>query len=476
MPLSDEQKRSLREAKKKKAPSANIVDLDSRRKPDLDSYIDRFNESYAVLWLGGKCVIMREYINATFSRPDICFTTVKDFENYYLNDRINIEDNNGKIKNVSKASLWLKSPKRRQYDDIVFDPTGKNSGNAYNLFRGFALKPKKGDWSLHRKHLFEVICGEDEERFQYLLVWCADALQNPGAEDKPGVSIAIKGGKGAGKGRAVKLLSRIYGQHFIHITDQNKLTGKFNVHLKNVLLVFCDEGFWAGDKRAEGTLKGMITEDTFSIEPKGKDVFTVKNHLRIIVSSNEDWCVPATLDERRWFVVEASGKYIGNRQYFDALKREMEEGASEAFLYDMLKFDTSKVDLRQPPKTYELLEQAEYSMDKVTAFWLERLKVGYQLKKSGMWLPKVGKNDFYQEYIEYCNNVGEYYKLPVIPFIRKIKHYCPTLKPNQKMPGDQYNERIPAIVFPSLELCRASFCEVSKWCINWEDYEEENEE
>ena len=48
---------------------------------------------------------------------------------------------------------------------------------------------------------------------------------------------------------------------------------RFNQHLKDALLVFVDEGFWAGDKTAEGILKGMVTEKYFMCEPKGKDAF-----------------------------------------------------------------------------------------------------------------------------------------------------------------------------------------------------------
>jgi hypothetical protein len=35
------------------------------------------------------------------------------------------------------------------------------------------------------------------------------------------------------------------------------------------LVVYADEAFWAGDKKAEGVLKAMITEDTIQIEMKG---------------------------------------------------------------------------------------------------------------------------------------------------------------------------------------------------------------
>ena len=44
------------------------------------------------------------------------------------------------------------------------------------------------------------------------------------------------------------------------------LVGNFNAHLRDKLLVFADEAFWAGDKRAEDQLKAMVTEENNIVE------------------------------------------------------------------------------------------------------------------------------------------------------------------------------------------------------------------
>jgi hypothetical protein len=46
----------------------------------------------------------------------------------------------------------------------------------------------------------------------------------------------------------------------LHITNPTHLVHRFNQHLKDAIVVFVDEGLWAGDKTAEGVLKVMITE------------------------------------------------------------------------------------------------------------------------------------------------------------------------------------------------------------------------
>ncbi len=94
---------------------------------------------------------------------------------------------------------------------------------------------------------------------------------------------------------------RILGPHFYAIHHTKKLTGNFNSHLKDVILAFADEAFWAGDKQAEGVLKAMITEPFVSIEHKGKDAIQIKNHINICIASNNDWVIPAGMEERRLF-------------------------------------------------------------------------------------------------------------------------------------------------------------------------------
>ena len=113
----------------------------------------------------------------------------------------------------------------------------------------------------------------------------AHTVQDPGGE-RPGVAIVMRGGQGVGKGVFATYFGKIFGGHFIHIQNQRHLTGNFNVHLKDKLLVYADEAFWGGDKSMAGVLKGLITEKQIFIEPKGLNAFPVDNHMRFIIASN----------------------------------------------------------------------------------------------------------------------------------------------------------------------------------------------
>jgi hypothetical protein len=95
--------------------------------------------------------------------------------------------------------------------------------------------------------------------------------------------------------------------------------GNFNAHLLDTLLVFADESFWAGDKQGESVLKALITEPVVMIERKGVDPCPASNRLKLIMASNAEWVVPATADERRFFVLDMSSVRTGDRTYFRAL-------------------------------------------------------------------------------------------------------------------------------------------------------------
>ncbi len=295
----------------------------------------------------------------------------------FMNKLITLPDSGGKKepKKVNPVDLWLRSERRKECRGIIFDPSG-NSKGAYNLWRGLAIEPdptKSCDRIL--EHIFEVICAGDTALFDYIIAWLANLFREPAA--KPGTAIVLRGSQGCGKGTLANIVGPIVGRrHFAHITHQSHLTGRFNSYLADKLLVFVDEALWAGDKQAEGILKGLITEPRLVIEPKGKEAFTVENHVRLLIASNNDWVVPAAFDDRRFFVLSVSGAKRGDHQYFQSLYEEIEGGGRAAFLHYLLTTDLPEVNLREIPQTDGLLDQKIRSLDAVAAFWWDQISEG----------------------------------------------------------------------------------------------------
>ena len=234
---------------------------------------------------------------------------VDDFHNMLANlvvqKEIEIKDDSGTPQKTTRTIIvsrrWFKWKHRRQYvgRGVVFEPGGPPEipNDMLNLWRGFGVEPKQGDWSLMRKHIHDVICSGNEEHFQYLIRWMAYGVQHP---DRPiGVAIALRGDEGAGKGFLWRNYGKLYGKHFKHVAHGEHLTGHFNAVLAETCAVFLDEALWAGDRKGEQILKALITEETFQLERKNYDPIPVKNRLRLMIASNNQWIVPVGIRGRR---------------------------------------------------------------------------------------------------------------------------------------------------------------------------------
>jgi hypothetical protein len=429
------------------------------------SRIQELNCRHAVIMVGGHCHILNEIWDPLFKRKDITFSRVQDFLNYYSNEKVFSYSDNGRPKLVSIGKIWMESPERKQYRGITFSP-GEEIPDHYNLFRGFGCEPKEGDWSLFKSHLFDVICGGNQEVYFYLLAWMAQLFQNPGGE-RPGTSIVLRGKRGSGKGCFVSTLGKIVGPHFLPVISGSHVTGRFNLHMKDALLVYADEAVWGGDKAAEGVLKGMITEELIAIEPKGKDVFTVKNHVRLIISSNEDWVVPAGGQERRFVVLDVKDIRIGDHDYFAAIRLQMENGGKEAMLYDLLDLDILGVNLRDIPRTEALYDQVTLSMTTVQQFWLERLRAGTLSPDSDEWDGEVVTSSLYGQYLEFAKAMGDRYPMIDRNFTKEIRRMV--------HPGVVHRERRVMgrkqhwiLRFPDIWDCRDHFEAYFKIRENWD--------
>jgi Family of unknown function (DUF5906) len=302
--------------------------------------------------------------------------------------------------------------KRRQYlGGVVFNPKGAPE-DCWNSWSGFTVTPAPGDWSAMREHIRSVICSGVPELFDYVINWLARMFQRP--EERGEVALVVRGAKGAGKGIFFNWLLEGWGQHGIHIVNAKHLTGQFNDHLRDCVLLFADEAFYAGDKQHESILKGLITEPTLAIEGKYKAVVQVANMLHLVIASNADWVVPASSDERRYMVLDAADNRVGQRDYFNKINLQMRNGGLAAMIFDLLRRDISKFDPRDIPDTQALHEQKLLSLDSLHRWWLT------VLEREFVWKSRFGStvftrwHDFYatellwRSYCQWCDETRPY--------------------------------------------------------------------
>jgi hypothetical protein len=379
-----------------------------KRKPateaELDAFIDRFNRRYAVVNDGGKALVFEQVQDPLRQRLMLTRIGFEDFRKLYMNRWLTVEFDTGqkdgddkpmmeKITNTH-AGWWLSSARRRQYlGGVVFDPKNEAPADRWNLWTGFSVKPKPGRWDLMQDHIRRVICGGDEGLYAYVLNLVARMFQQP---DRPGeVALVLRGKRGSGKGIFLNWLWRAWGQHACHISNAKHLTGNFNAHLRDCVMLYADEAFFAGDRANEGVLKALITEPSLPIEGKYQNLVEVLNMLHVFMSSNSDWVVPAAIDERRFCVIDVADNRVGDRAYFKAIAEQMENGGLAALIHDMLHRDISKFEVRDIPMTAALREQKTLSLGSIERWWLAMLERGFvwQSRHGAPWFAQW--HDFY---------------------------------------------------------------------------------
>lgn len=299
----------------------------------------------------GRCMVVEEDWDAVLNRRCVKFQNFDAFRNRFMHLSIEIgRDRAGSPITMPMGKWWLLQEYRRQYRTLVFKPDQIAAPDEFNLWRGFGFEPEPGDGHLNfLEFLRTVVCAGDEGRYRYLVGWIARAVQEPGQSGE--VAIVMRGNKGTGKSFTATTLGRLFGQHFAHVTNPRLVTGDFNGHLRDCILLFADEAFHAGDKKHEGILKGIVTERMIAIEAKYADPEFVPNTLHLILASNEGWVVPASGDERRFCVLDLTDDHIKDTAFFDRLRKELEGGGYSSLLHHLQNLDLQNFDVRNVPET-----------------------------------------------------------------------------------------------------------------------------
>ncbi len=417
------------------------------------SAIEELNAKHAVIFQqSGDLIVITEDADLE-GRPFLRFSSPETIRQLYPQLVPVGQTSKGLPQYKPLGAAWFNSQYRRSYNGIELAPNGRNTPGYYNLWRGFTVEPKKGSWAKYRRHIENVVCSGNEEIIHYVLCWMAQCVQKPGTQAN--TAIALRGGQGTGKGSYVRHFGNIFGVHFVHLDSTRHLTGGFNAHLHNAILVFADEAAWPGDKAGLGALKRMITEPTLAIERKGKDIFSVTNMMHLLMASNEEWTVPAAMDERRFVVIDVSPDKQNDTNYFQALEDEMTKGGSSAMLYDLLEMKID-IDLRIIPKTKALYDQKRLTSSIQKRWW-------YQVLFDGdMWHTNVpGTEDFridraamYDNYVNTLDRAGQRQKSIQTELGMFLKKMLPEPYP-QSFRGRTSDGWLPREwIFPPLATCR----------------------
>ncbi len=467
--------------------------------PEVTKLIAEFNSKYFVLNENGKAVIYAPKHDPILNRRFFERLTFADLDLLYLNRHVKIGKRNGIPVFAPVAAVWTRHRSRRQYiGGVVFDPSNRQqSADVLNLWQGFAVAPKPGSWALLMEHTRTIICGGNTELFDYLLGWMADLVQNPAKQGE--VAIVMRGGEGTGKGILARAIKYLMGQHGFAISNAKHLTGNFNAHLRDCVLLFADEALYAGDKAHVGILKSIITEPYLTIEGKYQNAVMSPNYLHLILASNEQWVVPASLESRRFFVLDVSNERANDHLYFAAIQHELDHGGHEAMLHELLR-RTPVGNLRRVPVTDALVNQRKLSLGVTEGWWLDCLHRGYIFtSKLGLeehfaqWHEEVATELLFTSYLDHCRACHERRLLSRELLARWLRSMgCKPVRPRGLVVVGEHitnvtssvgntirgaelieRDRAPCYACGSLEEASKAFTEATALTVDWGVYPDE---
>jgi hypothetical protein len=242
----------------------------------------------------------------------------------------------------------------------------------------------------------------------------------------------------------------------------------------SLLLLQADEAFWAGDKRAQGRLKDLITGEVHPIEYKHVDPIWIKNFIRLLATSNEDFVVPAIFKERRFATLDVGSAHAHDKPYFTAIVNQINNGGRGALLQYLLDFNLSTVNLHEIRKTAALVEQIIEAMSPEQAWWFDTLKSG--VLPWGMKATEKNKcptRKLFARYIKHAQLQGarrRSIETKIGMFL--VKYVGAELKTDKADYGvydkrGYYTENGRVYIFPPLKECREKFAQEMGQRILW---------
>lgn len=453
------------------------------------------NEEFGVVNIGGKVVILHQTKDSE-EKSIVQYMTVEAFKIWLMDDRVFDEETH---RTISMAELWLKSKGRRRYTGVDFSPSGLPAG-WFNLWRGFTVEPAENypagkDHAKHfptlYEHVLKNIAQGDKVHARWIWGWFAHMIQRPC--ERIGVALVLQGKQGTGKSKLGESIGALLGLHWVMISQAAHLTGQFNAHMRACLLLQSEEAFWAGDKAAEGTLKSLVTSSYHQLEEKGVNIIQIRNLVRLLVTSNNDWVVPAAFEERRFAVFEVGEGNIQDSEYFAKIDRELANGGFPHLLTYLQRFDLGSVNFRAIPSTKALYEQKLATLDDLQSWWFDRLEKGILLSGQSKWERQISGERLHRAYCDFSDRISKGRRKTPVQFGLALKKLMPEygFKAGQQiwvqvydqegipaldMNGNDIRKRVKGYHLPDLKDCRAHFAKLVRWDVPWGDDGEGGEE
>jgi len=275
-----------------------------------------------------------------------------------------------------------------------------NEDDVINLFQGFKYEEIfTNDYTIIQPfldHVRTVICNNDNEKYDYLLCWFANIIQN--ITVKNGTLPIIHGAQGSGKSIVVEIFGELLGNYaLVNVDDLDKVFGKFNGLIGQHLFININEPPESDKKFSfTGKIKAKTTQKDIVQETKGVDSIEAVSWANYSMTTNNPSPVQEEKGNRRYIYFKTNDSKCGNKNYFKTLlgpiQPEKQGDYNKQFMGVLLHYMKTEIDVK------------DFDAEDLIRDINNRVKTDYneQLERQYLDLNSVDKYvvDHYMDFVE----------------------------------------------------------------------------
>lgn len=283
-----------------------------------------------------------------------------------------ISDNGKKTAIFQK---WLQDKDKRQYEDLVFDPSMKADPKKYlNTFDGFAYK----DWDDSNnknidsfRKLICNLCNYENNVVEYMMNYLAHIIQKPA--EKSGKIVVFRGIEGVGKDSFHLLIQKILGfKYCLNTENFEDIFGKYNIKIKNKIFITLNETNADDGRKYKDSLKAFATADKTTYADKCVKAVEQNNYARLFLFTNASSPVNLEMTSRRYVIIKTSWELVNDTDYWNEFYKNINDKEYIKSVYNYLKNrDLSEFKINNTPVTEEYKTMKENSIHPIVEYLKE---------------------------------------------------------------------------------------------------------
>ena len=314
----------------------------SRALYEMNSEIAYIRKTNAIINMGTNNLIsLGDFKNGAYANRIIHEPTIKG-------DKVT-------LKEKPAADAWMRWPKRFELGQLVYAPDKpKIIDDNFNLWNGWGCEPKTGSvkpW----KDLLDYFFKKDAASRLWFEQWCAYQFQHPGEKLYTAAAFwSVE--QGTGKSLVGYTLMKIFGDNGGEV-KQRDLHSAYNDWSVHKQFIMGDEITGSNKKADNDLIKGLITQQNITVNQKYVPIYTIKDTINYLFTSNHPDAYYMEDTDRRLFVQEITGKPLDDG-FYQGYDNWLNNGGNCALFQYFLDFDLNGFNA----KSRALVTQAKKEM------------------------------------------------------------------------------------------------------------------